>query len=160
MGGLDWDEGEVEQFVEAVAHEAGDEEKDDRTYGVARALERIDGNEPSTGWPTVARLIGARGKEVIARVRELLAPTAGGSPRTRPQRDEREERSSQVERIVALVTQLKGELFKDSHGTAHLSFMKDGHRETWSLESPEAGDLIGHYFYDSFEEVARRQAID
>src|SRR5262249_51183177 len=78
----------------------------------------------------------------------------------RQESEEREERLSQVERIVALVNQLEGELFKDSHGTAHLSFVRDGHRETRSLESPEAADFIGHYMYESTGEVARGPAID
>jgi hypothetical protein len=76
------------------------------------------------------------------------------------EREVREERSSQVERIVSLVTQLNVELFKDSHGTAYLSFVRDGHRETRSLESPEAADFVGHYMYESTGEVARGPAID
>jgi hypothetical protein len=62
----------VSDFVGAVAAAAGDEEASKRASKAAPAVQRLAAGEHVWGWPTLARLLGGRGPEVVARVRDWL----------------------------------------------------------------------------------------
>jgi hypothetical protein len=62
----------VSDFVGAVAAAAGDEEANKRASKAAPAVQRLATGEHVWGWPTLAKLLGGRGPEVVARVRDWL----------------------------------------------------------------------------------------
>jgi hypothetical protein len=67
-----WPPERVSDFVGAVAAAAGDEEAGKRASKAAAATRRLENGQPVQGWPTLIKLLGERGSEVVARVRDWL----------------------------------------------------------------------------------------
>ncbi len=74
-----WEQEKVEQFVEAVAVAASDEEPRMRAAKAAPAGRKIEAGEKVTGWPTVAKRLGQFGPEVVDKVRDWLGITTTSS---------------------------------------------------------------------------------
>jgi Bifunctional DNA primase/polymerase, N-terminal len=66
-----WSAEQVSRFVEAVAEAAGDEEARMRAGKAAPAARKQEDGKKTTGWPTLARLVGD-GEAVVRQVREWL----------------------------------------------------------------------------------------
>ena len=64
-----WASGEVERFILAVGSAAQDEETSSRLHDVVSTAQRLDTEQPVTGAPTLAELIG---EDIVAKVREWL----------------------------------------------------------------------------------------
>jgi hypothetical protein len=67
----EWLEEKVSRFVEAVAVAAGDEEARSRAGKAKPTAARMEDGKETTGWPTLAKLLG-EGNAVVERVREWL----------------------------------------------------------------------------------------
>ncbi len=68
-----WEEDETAAFISAIAHAAGDEEPADRANAAVSSARSQAAGKPTSGWPTLARLIAPR---VVDRVREWLRITS------------------------------------------------------------------------------------
>jgi hypothetical protein len=147
-----WSPGAVETFIRAVATAAGDEETSKRADVVPRTSERVVGDQPVTGWPTLA---GAVGEDVVLRVCQWLGvgePTAGRDPEPPPQRI--------ASRLVALVGDAGAEVFRDSRHIAYVSWRVGGHRETWPLNSLQFRQWLAQEAFRAFGNPAGNQQID
>jgi hypothetical protein len=67
-----WDADEVAAFVRAVCAAAGDGEDRDRQRAVSDTVAAVAAGEAATGWPTLAKLLGDGGEQVVSAVREWL----------------------------------------------------------------------------------------
>ncbi len=67
-----WDLESITTFAGAVASAANDDEVADRVNAVETTVERLRDEEPSTGWPTLADLLG---EPTVTKVREWLGIT-------------------------------------------------------------------------------------
>ena len=67
-----WDKKEVERFVLAVADAAGDDEARHRVRDVASTAKQLMADSKTTGWPTLSKLLGRNGPEVVEKVRGWL----------------------------------------------------------------------------------------
>ena len=65
-----WPKGLIAKFMSAVIEACVDEEPIDRSQAILDTLEKFNSNANTTGWPTVAKIIGS---EVTSKVREWLA---------------------------------------------------------------------------------------
>jgi DNA polymerase I-like protein with 3'-5' exonuclease and polymerase domains len=79
-----WDEEKISRFVEAVATAAGDEEARDRAGKAAPAAKKLEKEQKVTGWPTLAKTIGAAGEAVVRRVRDWLGMARAAAPANSP----------------------------------------------------------------------------
>jgi hypothetical protein len=77
-----WATADVEAFVLAVADAANDEEARQRVRDVLSTAAKIEGAEHTTGWPSLARLLGPHGNEVVSRARQWLAISIPAEPAT------------------------------------------------------------------------------
>jgi hypothetical protein len=86
-----WGEEKVGRYVFAVAAGAKDEEARKRASKAAAAYARLAGGANVWGWPTLENLLGERGEEVVARVRDWLDLTTstalGGQAAPAPSRN-------------------------------------------------------------------------
>lgn len=67
-----WDVEDVAEFVGAVCDAGGHNDLDDRESGARDTCERVKRGDKATGWPTLARIIGKDGKNVVAKAAEWL----------------------------------------------------------------------------------------
>jgi hypothetical protein len=67
-----WSAEKVETFVLAICAAANDEQPDDRARAVRDTAEAIDAGDQTTGWPTLARLLGAHGEVLVRTARRWL----------------------------------------------------------------------------------------
>jgi hypothetical protein len=67
-----WDEEQVSQFCRAVAVAAGDEEAKMRAGKAKPAARKQEDGKKTTGWPSLEKLMGTDGPEVVRRVRDWL----------------------------------------------------------------------------------------
>src|SRR5262249_55335882 len=67
-----WDTERASNLVEAVAVAAGDEQYRMRAGKADPTARKVEDGKKVTGWPTLAKLLGPRGEEVVRRVREWL----------------------------------------------------------------------------------------
>src|SRR5262249_17411815 len=65
-----WSEEDAENFVEATAVAAGDEEATKRASKAARTKENLEQGKEVTGWPKLSELLGERGPAVVSRVKQ------------------------------------------------------------------------------------------
>lgn len=125
-----WARSDVERFVRAVATAAHDEEVDDRVRCVEDSEEALSEGRPTTGWPTLATLLG---NAVVAAVLKWLdvpsaPPGAQGSGSTQP------------EILLGLVSD--AEPFHDVQGLPFVWLPVEGRRETHPLTGK--GTLADH----------------
>jgi hypothetical protein len=78
-----WSEDDVTSFIQAVATEAGDPEVTDRVRAVGDTAAKLRRNEPCTGWPRLAELLGT---DVVSQVQRWLG-VASDSPADVPDTD-------------------------------------------------------------------------
>jgi hypothetical protein len=76
-----WDEEGVERFGEAVAAAAGDDELVDRVRAARDTFARLASGEPTTGWPTLVRLLGGDGEAIVRAACSWLDIQARGEAR-------------------------------------------------------------------------------
>ncbi|MCE9560426.1 MAG: DUF3987 domain-containing protein [Planctomycetes bacterium] len=62
----------IERFVTAVCLAADDREVSDRIRGVRDSSAKLSKAERATGWPHLAKLLGAHGEAIVGKVREWL----------------------------------------------------------------------------------------
>ncbi len=87
----EWTEAEVTDFIRAITQAAGDDEPVDRARAALSSAQARDKGKPTTGWPTLARLIDPR---VVHRVRTWLGIVdRPGAQHTHPSYEEFSERS-------------------------------------------------------------------
>src|SRR6478735_607451 len=67
-----WPVETVEHFIEAVAEVAQDEEAQKRVAWVAKTAEKLKKKAKVSGFPSLARVIGADGDNVVHRLRRTL----------------------------------------------------------------------------------------
>jgi DNA polymerase I-like protein with 3'-5' exonuclease and polymerase domains len=67
-----WPDEMAERFLRAVCAAAADEEVEDRLRAVRDTADRLRRDDEATGWPTLARLLGASGERVVVTVRGWL----------------------------------------------------------------------------------------
>jgi DNA polymerase-1 len=78
-----WDVHDVVGLVEVLADVTGDEENRKRAQTAVRTAAKIAEGQPATGWPKLAKILGARGGEVVEVACDWLTPkvtTGPGSP--------------------------------------------------------------------------------
>jgi len=75
-----WSQDKVSAFVQAVAVAAGDEEAGMRASKAAPAARKLEAGDKCTGWPTVIKILGPAGVEVVKRVIEWLGLSSERKP--------------------------------------------------------------------------------
>ena len=70
-----WPAETVEHFVEAVAEAADDDEVQKRVERVAETAKTIKAGGKATGFPSLAKAIGADGENIVRRLRLMLGLT-------------------------------------------------------------------------------------
>jgi hypothetical protein len=140
-GGLS--EEEAEEFIEAVATAAGDEEAGMRIKAVASTAQKLAGGEAVKGWPSLAELVG---EKVVQQVRGWLG--VGSDPvgvsrakagRVPPAEEKGNTfghgRKSNAEKLLA-AAQENGELFTTPEEVAYVRRTDDLRGETFKVQSP------------------------
>lgn len=61
-----WDQDDVSNFIDAICYGADDDERADRIGGVRGTVRKLHRNEPVTGWPTLAGIIGEEAARKVA----------------------------------------------------------------------------------------------
>ena len=73
---------ECKHFIKTVATAAGDDEVEDRLKAVDSSDANLDNDQPCTGWPELAKLLGDAGPGVVKACREWLGVFEAGPPKS------------------------------------------------------------------------------
>jgi hypothetical protein len=76
---LGWEQERVDRFVLATATAAGDDEAGKRTGKAKQTAEKLKAGKIVAGWPKLAKLLGSRGQDVVARARHWLSTNCADS---------------------------------------------------------------------------------
>jgi hypothetical protein len=79
-----WTPEGVESFIECVAEAAGDEEARKRAGKARRTAEKQAEGAKTTGWPTLAKLLGFDGDTIVGQVKEWLGISTAATPKDVP----------------------------------------------------------------------------
>jgi len=151
LGGLisgGWDEGKAAGFVEIVARAAGDEEWSDRGKGADTTAGKQADEEPTTGWPTLAELMG---EKVVERVRKWLGMTAERGA------GKKQQKPSQADLMVELAQ--VAYLFHDPDQEAFATIPVENHKETHRLSTKGFKNWLKYRFFSHYGKVPGSQAV-
>jgi len=154
-----WSEQQTREFIRAVAVAADDDEADKRVQSVADSATSLAADEPTTGWPALAKLIDQR--VVTAATKWLGITTSDASSGSTASvgsngggRD-----PNQASRLIELARATGMELFHDDDDQSYVSFERDGHLETWAVNSRGVKRYLAYLFYKEDGKAPGQQAI-
>jgi hypothetical protein len=153
-----WDLDRIQDFILAVCEAAGDEECDKRAETAALTIAKVQADQETTGWPTLAGLLG---DNAVDRVRELLGsrelkgqfngtPGATGSP------------ANTVKALVTLAERTVAELFHDDQHEPY-AVVRDGDagpQRILRIESAEFIRWLTGLALERLDSVPSRQALE
>jgi len=134
--------------VEIVARAAGDEEWADRGKGANGTAGKQADEEPTTGWPTLAELMG---KRVVERTRGWLGMAA--------KRDagKKQQKPSQADLMVELAQ--VAHLFHDPDQETFAVIPVENHKETHRLSTRGFKNWLKYRFFSQYGKVPGSQAV-
>jgi len=143
---LGWTVEQIAVFIRAVANAAGDEETAKRATAAEFTERRRADGGTSTGWPTLAALIGEDAVACVTKWLERQLPPKhdrearreGGSEHKAP---------TQAQSLVS-IAKSGGQFFHTPEGDAYASVRVNGHTENWPVRSEGFKDWLIHSFYD------------
>ena len=127
LGGLiggGWEAEDAARFVESVARAGRDEEWRDRGNAAEATADKQAEEEPTTGWPRLAELMG---EKIVGRAREWLGMPEGKGA------GQKEQKANQAQVVVDLAGE--AELFHDADGEPYATISVGGHRESHRIRS-------------------------
>ena len=147
-----WDQEAVEVFIHTVGIGAGDEEIADREKAAKYTLQKIENDDPTTGWPALADLVG---EKVVNKVRQWL-----GLRQTRSTNMDDEGAGAKTSQATALVGLTEGvELWHSPDFDAYATIENDGHAENLPLISRGFKRWLSRQFYLEQGKAAGSQAV-
>jgi hypothetical protein len=149
-----WDEERVSRFVRAVAVAAGDEEARMRAGKAAPTARKQQDDKNTTGWPTLASLLGEFGREVVDLAREWLGLANAGEA------EKRGGRLNQADKLVNLTADM--ELFHGPGGCeskGYVTLEVNGHRETWPVASNGFRHVLCKLYHDEHGKAPGGKAV-
>src|SRR5262245_10884710 len=149
-----WSSLDIEVFIRTVAEGAGDDESSKRVEVVDPTVEKVEAGKEATGWPSLSKLLGEKGKKVVAWCRKWLGCEEAAT------KDEDGPRQNIATRLVRLAERSDAELFHDPNGTGYIALEIDGHLETWPLKSKTFRDWLAARVYEADGTIPNTQAVD
>ena len=151
LGGLTgsgWEAEDAARFVESVARVGRDEEWRDRGNAAEATAGKQAEEEPTTGWPRLAELMG---EKIVGRAREWLGlvEERGAS--------QKEQKASQADLLVELAA--AAYLFRDPGGEAYATISASGHNESHRLNTKGFKNWLRYQFYLHYGKAPGSQAV-
>ena len=154
-GGLlraEWEQEAVEVFIHAVAIGAEDEDIADREKAAKYTLQKIENDDPTTGWPALADLVG---DNVVNKVRQWLEISHKNPGK--PDGENSVKNNSQATKLVGLAEDV--ELWHSPDFEVYATIPTDGHLESLPLNSKSFKRWITRQFYLEQGKAAGSQAV-
>ena len=147
-----WEQDEVETFIHAVGLVAGDEETLERIKSAGATFQKIENDNPTTGWPALADLVGER---VVNKVRKWLGLLQAQSMKLND-----EGAVEKISQATALVGLTEGvELWHSPDFDAYVTIEGGGHGENYPLISRAFKQWLSRQFYLEQGKAAGSQAV-
>ena len=143
-----WEAGKAAAFVRAVARAAGDEEWQERGQDADTTAGKQADDEPTTGWPTLAELMGER---VVERARKWLRMTAEKDA------GKKQQKPSQADLMVELAQ--VAHLFHDPDQETFAVIPVENHKETHRLTTKGFRNWLKYRFFSHYGKVPGSQAV-
>ena len=143
-----WEAEEAASFVESVARVAYDEEWRYRGKAADSTADKQAEEEPTTGWPRLAELMG---EEIVVRAREWLGLAEGRGA------GQKEQQASQADLLVELAA--AAYLFHDPNSEVYATIPVRGHKETYRLDQKAFKNWLRYRFYEHTSKAPGGQAV-
>ncbi|MDA1129627.1 MAG: bifunctional DNA primase/polymerase [Chloroflexi bacterium] len=147
-----WSLEEVENFIHAVGIGAGDEETADREKAAKHTRQKIENDDPATGWPALADLVGEKAVEKVLQWLGIRHKNAG-----KLDGEGSEKRTSQATDLVGLAEDVV--LWHSPDSDAFATISVDEHRENIPLNSRAFKRWLARKFYLEQGKAAGSQAV-